>query len=44
VVAALSGTAFDDVTGPVGFDEYGDTTTPVFTLYRVTDGVWVEVG
>ena len=44
VVTALGATAFDGATGPVGFDQFGDTTTPVFTLYRVTDGAWVEVG
>ena len=28
------------ITGQVGFNEFGDTTTKVFTVYTVTDGAW----
>lgn len=33
-------TAADGVTGPIAFDAFGDTTNPVFTAYKVVDGVW----
>ena len=32
--------SFDGVTGKVAFDEYGDTTTKVLTVYKVEDGKW----
>ena len=32
--------AFDGVTGKVAFDEFGDTTTKVLTVYGVKDGKW----
>ena len=32
---------FDGATGPVAFDEFGDTTTKVLTVYKVTGGKWV---
>jgi len=31
------------VTGKVGFDEFGDTTHPVLTLYRVLHGAWTPI-
>lgn len=39
-IEALNDVAFDGATGPVAFDEYGDTTTRVLTVYEVTDGAW----
>jgi branched-chain amino acid transport system substrate-binding protein len=32
---------FDGATGKVAFDEFGDTTTKVWTAYKVTGGKWV---
>ena len=32
--------SFDGVTGKVAFDEYGDTTSTVLTVYRVEGGEW----
>ena len=32
---------FDGVTGKVAFDQYGDTTTKVLTVYKVDGGKWV---
>jgi branched-chain amino acid transport system substrate-binding protein len=34
---------FAGITGTVSFDEFGDTTTRLFTIYRVTDGAWKPV-
>ena len=39
-IEALSSVSFDGATGPVSFDEYGDTKTKVLTVYKVTDGKW----
>ncbi len=39
-VDALGKVSFDGVTGKVAFDELGDTTTKVLTVYKVTDGAW----
>ncbi len=39
-VEALANVSFDGATGPVAFDEYGDTLTKVLTVYKVTDGKW----
>ena len=33
--------SFDGATGKVAFDEFGDTTTKVLTVYKVEDGKWV---
>lgn len=30
------------VTGAIGFDSFGDTINPVFTIYRVEDGQWIR--
>jgi branched-chain amino acid transport system substrate-binding protein len=30
-------------TGPVGFDQYGDSTNKVLTVYAVTNGAWKSV-
>lgn len=40
-VDALSKVSFDGVTGKVAFDEYGDTTSKILTVYKVTGGQWV---
>jgi branched-chain amino acid transport system substrate-binding protein len=37
---AVQGTGFDGVTGKVSFDEYGDTTTRILTVYKVDGGAW----
>jgi branched-chain amino acid transport system substrate-binding protein len=42
-VDAMSKVSFDGVTGKVAFDEYGDTTTKVLTVYKVTSGKWAAV-
>lgn len=34
--------SFEGVTGPVAFDEYGDTTNTLMTAYQVTGGKWVS--
>ena len=31
---------FEGATGPVAFDEYGDATTKVLTVYKVESGKW----
>ncbi len=43
VVDAVAQTDFAGVTGPVRFDEFGDTTTKVITVYRVSSGAWQPV-
>jgi branched-chain amino acid transport system substrate-binding protein len=30
-------------TGPIGFDQYGDSTNKVLTAYAVTNGEWKAV-
>lgn len=37
----LGKTSFEGVTGKVAFDKYGDTTTRILTVYKVTGGKWV---
>lgn len=37
---AIQGTDLDGVTGKVTFDQFGDTTTRILTVYRVEDGAW----
>ena len=39
----MSKVSFDGVTGKVAFDEFGDTTNRVLTVYSVKDGKWVAV-
>ncbi len=39
-IDAVGKVSFDGATGPVAFDEYGDTTTKVLTVYKVTSGKW----
>lgn len=42
-VDELSKVKFDGVTGAVAFDEYGDTTSKVLTVYKVASGKWATV-
>ena len=37
----MGGVSFDGATGPVAFDEFGDTKTKIITAYKVTGGKWV---
>jgi len=39
-VDAMAKVSFDGATGPVAFDEFGDTTTKIITAYKVKDGKW----
>jgi branched-chain amino acid transport system substrate-binding protein len=41
IVKAEQDVSFDGVTGKVAFDQYGDTTTKILTVYKVTGGKWV---
>ncbi len=43
VVEAVAQTDLAGVTGPVRFDEFGDATTKVITVYRVSGGAWQPV-
>jgi branched-chain amino acid transport system substrate-binding protein len=43
IVQAVQGTDFTGVTGHVSFDQYGDTTNKVLTVYKVQAGAWVPV-
>lgn len=40
-VDAVAKVSFDGVTGKVAFDEYGDATAKVLTVYEVSGGAWV---
>ncbi|MFI7060971.1 branched-chain amino acid ABC transporter substrate-binding protein [Kribbella sp. NPDC050124] len=42
-VEALGKVSFDGVTGKVAFDQYGDTTSKVLTVYKVAGGKWATV-
>ncbi|MEE1793309.1 branched-chain amino acid ABC transporter substrate-binding protein [Streptomyces sp. BE308] len=42
VLAAMAKVKFEGVTGPVSFDEYGDTTNTMMTAYQVTSGKWAS--
>jgi branched-chain amino acid transport system substrate-binding protein len=42
-IDALGKVSFNGVTGKVAFDKYGDSTTRVLTVYKVTGGKWVPV-
>ncbi|WP_238165555.1 branched-chain amino acid ABC transporter substrate-binding protein [Kribbella caucasensis] len=39
-VEALGKVSFEGVTGKVAFDQYGDTTSKVLTVYKVAGGKW----
>ncbi|MFE1317778.1 branched-chain amino acid ABC transporter substrate-binding protein [Kitasatospora phosalacinea] len=43
VLAELGKVKFTGVTGPVAFDEYGDTTNKQLTVYSVQSGAWKKV-
>jgi len=40
IVDEVEKTSFDGATGKVAFDEFGDTTTKVLTVYKVTNQEW----
>ncbi|HSH59279.1 MAG TPA: branched-chain amino acid ABC transporter substrate-binding protein, partial [Acidimicrobiales bacterium] len=40
IVDEVQKTDFDGVTGKVAFDQFGDTTTKVLTVYKVTSQEW----
>ncbi|WP_406500347.1 branched-chain amino acid ABC transporter substrate-binding protein [Streptomyces sp. NBC_00846] len=42
VLEAMSKVKFDGVTGPVSFDEFGDTTNTMMTAYQVDGGKWTS--
>jgi branched-chain amino acid transport system substrate-binding protein len=42
VLDAMSKVQFEGVTGPVSYDEFGDTTNTMMTAYQVTGGKWVS--
>ena len=42
-VDAMGSVSFDGVTGKVAFDQYGDTTSKVLTVYKVQSGKWAAV-
>jgi branched-chain amino acid transport system substrate-binding protein len=42
-IDALGKVSFAGVTGPVAFDKFGDTTSRVLTVYKVTDLKWAPV-
>ncbi len=39
-IDAIGKVSFDGATGPVAFNEFGDTTNKVITVYKVVDGKW----
>ncbi len=43
IVDAVQDTDLDGATGKVAFDEFGDTTTRVLTVYKVTNQEWKPV-
>ncbi len=40
-IAAVGRVSFDGVTGKVAFDQFGDATSKVLTVYKVDGGKWV---
>jgi len=42
-IDALGKVSFEGVTGKVAFDQYGDSTSRVLTVYKVADGKWGPV-
>lgn len=42
-IDAMAKVSFDGVTGKVAFDEFGDTTSRVLTVYQVKDAKWAAV-
>ncbi len=43
VAKAIREMTFDGVTGVMHFDEHGDTLNQVVSVFKVTDGEWVEL-
>lgn len=43
VVTAAQDYSGEGATGPVGFDEYGDSKNKTLTVYQVTSGAWKSV-
>ena len=43
IIEAISDTDLSGVTGDVLFDEFGDTTTRLLTVYKVEAGAWKDV-
>lgn len=43
LIEAVQNTDTSGVTGHISFDQYGDTTNRVLTVYKVTDGEWKPV-
>lgn len=43
VIKSVGSTDTEGITGRIAFDEFGDTVTKVFTIYKVTGGVWAPV-
>jgi branched-chain amino acid transport system substrate-binding protein len=43
VESAVQGTDFDGITGKVAFDQYGDTTNRIITMYKVEGGDFKKV-
>jgi branched-chain amino acid transport system substrate-binding protein len=41
IIDEVQKTNMDGVTGKVAFDKFGDTTTKLLTVYKVTGGKWV---
>lgn len=41
ILAAIGKTNITGATGAISFDEFGDTTNKVLTVYKVTGGKWV---
>lgn len=39
-ITAIGSVSFEGATGPVAFDEFGDTKTKTLTVYKVTGGKW----
>lgn len=43
IIEAIQDTDLSGVTGDVTFDEFGDTTTRLLTVYKVDGGAWKDV-
>ena len=39
-LTSIGKVSFDGVTGKVAFDEFGDTTSKILTVYKVDAGKW----
>lgn len=43
IIDQVQDTSLDGVTGKIAFDQFGDTTTKVLTVYKVEGGAWKPV-